>query len=58
MSCVPCFTGSRVPITTLFDYIEAGETVFDFRDSFPGVTRDRVSGALRLGMDERPGPWS
>jgi uncharacterized protein (DUF433 family) len=44
----PCFRDSRVPITALFDYLEAGETVDEFLDDFPPVTRAQVEGVLRL----------
>ncbi len=51
MSGTPCFTGTRVPVESLFDYLEAGDTLADFLDSFPGVTREQALGALRLGKD-------
>ncbi|MES2465447.1 MAG: DUF433 domain-containing protein, partial [Armatimonadota bacterium] len=37
LSGVPCFTNTRVPIQTLFDYLEAGDSIYDFLDAFPGV---------------------
>lgn len=48
MSGVPCFTGTRVPIGHLFDYLESGETLDEFLDQFPSVTRDQALGALEL----------
>ena len=36
------FTGTRVPVQTLFDYLEAGDTIDDFLDGFPSVSRDQV----------------
>jgi len=48
MSGTPCFTGTRVPVQTLFDYLEAGDTLEAFLDDFPGVTREQVIGAIRL----------
>ena len=38
----PVFTGTRVPIQTLLDYLKAGETIDDFLDGFPTVGRDQV----------------
>ena len=37
MSGVPCFTGTRVPIGHLFEFLESGETLDEFLDQFPGV---------------------
>jgi uncharacterized protein (DUF433 family) len=48
MSGTPCFTGTRVPLTHLFDYLEAGDTVDDFLKDFPSVTRDQALGLLEL----------
>ena len=48
MSGEPCFRDSRVPITALFDYLEAGDTIADFLDDFPPVTREQVEAVLRL----------
>jgi len=36
------FHGTRVPVQTLLDYLEAGESIDDFLEGFPSVTRDRV----------------
>ena len=36
------FSGTRVPVQTLLDHIEAGETIDDFLTGFPSVTRDQV----------------
>ena len=44
----PCFRGSRVPITALFDYLAEGETISEFLDDFPPVTREQAEGVLRL----------
>lgn len=41
----PVFRGTRVPIQTLFDYLEAGESLGEFLDDFPTVTREQT---LRL----------
>ena len=42
MSGTPVFTGTRVPIKTLFDYIETGETLEEFLDDFPSVKKDQA----------------
>jgi uncharacterized protein (DUF433 family) len=44
----PCFRGSRVPVKTLFDYLEAGEPLREFLDDFPPVTREQVETVIRL----------
>ncbi len=42
MGGTPVFGGTRVPIQTLLDYLEAGETIDDFLEGFPTVTRKQV----------------
>jgi uncharacterized protein (DUF433 family) len=42
MGGAPVFPGTRVPVQTLLDYIEAGETIDDFLEGFPSVTRSQV----------------
>jgi uncharacterized protein (DUF433 family) len=36
------FHGTRVPVQTLLDYLEAGESIDDFLEGFPSVKRDQV----------------
>ena len=36
------FRGTRVPVQILLDYLEAGESIDDFLDGFPSVTREQV----------------
>jgi uncharacterized protein (DUF433 family) len=38
----PVFAGTRVPVQTLFDYLEGGETVDEFLDDFPAVSREHA----------------
>ncbi len=38
----PVFEGTRVPIKTLFDYLESGETVEEFLNQFPTVKNEQV----------------
>lgn len=40
MSGTPCFAGTRVPVKSLFDYLEAGDSLSDFLEQFPTVTRE------------------
>lgn len=42
----PVFRGTRVPVQTLFEYLEAGETLEDFLEGFPTVTREAALAAL------------
>jgi len=42
MSGTPVFAGIRVPVQTLLDYLKAGESINDFLDGFPTVTREQV----------------
>jgi uncharacterized protein (DUF433 family) len=51
MSGAPVFVGTRVPVKALFDYIEAGDTLEEFLEDFPGVTKKQALGALELARD-------
>jgi uncharacterized protein (DUF433 family) len=42
----PVFRGTRVPVQTLFEYLEGGETIEDFLEGFPTITRDAALAAL------------
>ena len=44
----PVFLGTRVPVKTLFDYLEGGETLGRFLDQFPSVSRAQAVAALDL----------
>jgi len=46
MGGTPVFTGTRVPMQTLFDYLESGETIDDFLEGFPTVTREQAVAVL------------
>lgn len=46
MGGTPVFAGTRVPAMTLFDYLKAGESIDDFLDGFPTVTREQVIALL------------
>ena len=45
---IPVFAGTRVPVRTLIDYLEAGERPDDFLDDFPTVSRTQATGVLEL----------
>ena len=47
----PVFRGTRVPVQTLFDYLEGGETLEDFLEGFPTVTREAALTALEEAKD-------
>ena len=42
------FAGTRVPVYNLWDYLNGGDSIADFLDSFPTVRREQVEQALRL----------
>jgi len=42
----PVFRGTRVPFQTLLDYLEGGQTLAEFLDDFPTVTREAAVSAL------------
>lgn len=42
MGGTPVFPGTRVPVQTLLDYLEAGERIDDFLAGFPSVSRQQV----------------
>ena len=46
MGGTPVFAGTRVPVQTLLDYLKAGESIDDFLDGFPTVTREQVIALL------------
>jgi uncharacterized protein (DUF433 family) len=47
-SGTPVFAGTRVPIKTLFDHLEAGEWLEAFLDDFPSVSRELAIAVLDL----------
>lgn len=44
----PVFAGTRVPVQTLIDYLEAGDPLDEFLDNFPSVTREHAIAVLEL----------
>jgi uncharacterized protein (DUF433 family) len=47
MSGAPCFTGTRVPVKALFDYLVHGRPLDEFLLDFPSVGRDQAVGVIR-----------
>ena len=45
------FAGTRVPVQTLVEYLEGGETIDDFLDGFPTVTREQVVAFLEEDVE-------
>lgn len=44
----PCFIGTRIPIQTLFDYLEAGDPLSEFLEGFPDISRDQAVAVIAL----------
>jgi uncharacterized protein (DUF433 family) len=44
----PCFTGRRVAVKALFDYLKAGHTLEDFLGDFPSVSREHAIAVIDL----------
>jgi uncharacterized protein (DUF433 family) len=42
MGGTPVFRGTRVPMQTLIDYLEAGDSITDFLEGFPSVSKEQV----------------
>jgi uncharacterized protein (DUF433 family) len=47
----PVFTGTRVPVKNLIDYLAAGDSLDKFLDHFPSVTRAQAVAALEIAKD-------
>ena len=47
----PVFVGTRVPMKTLLDYLEAGDSLNEFLDHFPSVRREQAIAALELAKE-------
>ena len=48
MHGTPCFTGTRVAVQTLIDFLETGETIDDFLGVYPSMSRGQVDAFLHL----------
>lgn len=47
----PVFVGTRVPARTLFEFLEAGDSLDEFLDEFPSVTREQAIAALEIARE-------
>jgi len=45
------FTGTRVPVKNLIDYLEAGDSLEEFLEDFPSVTREQAVAALEIAKE-------
>jgi len=45
------FVGTRVPVYNLFDYLEAGDSLEEFLDAFPSVSREQAIAVLAMARD-------
>lgn len=46
-----CFSGTRVPVQTLWDYLKAGDSLETFLEDFEGVTREQAVALLALAQE-------
>jgi uncharacterized protein (DUF433 family) len=51
MAGTPVFRGTRVPVQTLLDYLEAGDSIDEFLEGFPSVSRQLVIAFLEEAKD-------
>jgi uncharacterized protein (DUF433 family) len=51
MGGTPVFVGTRVPVQTLYEYLEGGESLDTFLDHFPSVTKQQAIAALELAKE-------
>ena len=51
MSGVLCFTGTRVPVKHLFDYLEGSSSLEEFLEDFPSISRDRAVAVLEAARN-------
>ena len=49
-SGAPCFYGTRVPLKNLFDFLEGGDSMLEFLEGFPGVSREQAVAVLELAQ--------
>jgi uncharacterized protein (DUF433 family) len=52
MGGTPVFHGTRVPVQTLIDHLEAGESIDQFLEGFPTVTREQLVAFLEQARDK------
>ncbi len=52
MGGTPVFRGTRVPVQTLLDYLKAGDSISDFLEGFPTVTKEQVIAFLEEAKEK------
>jgi uncharacterized protein (DUF433 family) len=52
----PVFVGTRVPIQSLFDHLEAGDSIDEFLNGFPSVKREQIVALLKDFMQQLLAP--
>jgi uncharacterized protein (DUF433 family) len=52
MSGAPCFAGTRVPVQMLLDHLKHGDTIDDFLDGAPSVSREQAEMFLELASEQ------
>lgn len=50
--CAPVFAKTRVPVQTLLDYLKASESIDDFLEGFPTVTKEQVIASLEEAEEQ------
>ena len=56
MSGEPCFAGTRVPVRALLDYLEGGDTLDDFLEQYPTVSRQQTIAFLEQASERLLAP--
>ena len=56
MSGAPVFAGTRVPIQALIDCLEAGDSINDFLEGFPTISREQVAAFLEEAKQRMVAP--
>jgi uncharacterized protein (DUF433 family) len=51
MSGALCFTGTRVPVQSLFDYLEGSSSIEDFLEDFPSIQREKAVAVLEAARE-------
>ena len=52
MSGALCFSGTRVPVQNMFDYLEGSSSLEDFLEDFPSVSRERAVAVLEAAREK------
>jgi len=58
LSGTPCFAGTRVPVKSLFDHVEAGDAMQTFLDDFPGIPREQAVAVLDMSRSRLLDEWT